>query len=177
MGKWPVCIRPIENRDTQNIVKWRNAPEVSQFFIDRRLLTPQGHKEWLEKRVSTGEVAQFIIELNEAPVGSVYLRDIDLNNQKAEYGIFIGEERALGQGVGTKAGLLCLQYGFETLKLNRIFLRVFAENQRAVRSYEKIGFSCEGIFRQEVCIKGRFHDILYMAMLHQEWSARDKAEK
>lgn len=172
MGTFQVSLRPIEMRDTQKIVEWRNASAVNQYFIDRSLLTAATHRKWLETRVFTGQVAQFIIQVDEYSVGSVYLRDIDLMNRKAEYGIFIGEKDAQNRGVGTKAGLLCLQYGFEILGLNRIFLRVFADNHRAIRSYEKMGFRQEGLFRQDIYRDIQFYDMLYMAILYQDWKEK-----
>lgn len=73
-------------------------------------------------------------------VGSVYLRDIDREAGTAEYGVFIGEEDALGRGYGTKAAKLMLAYGFEKLGLNKIFLRFLEDNTGAKKSYEKAGF-------------------------------------
>ena len=60
----------------------------------------------------TGEVAQFVITDTETntDVGSVYFRDIDRQNKKCEYGIFIGEESCRGKGIGSAAAKLALDY-------------------------------------------------------------------
>ena len=42
------------------------------------------------------------------PVGSTYLRDIDKKNNKAEFGIFIGEKEYWGKGFGNEATKLIL---------------------------------------------------------------------
>ena len=52
---------------------------------------------------------------------------------------------------------LILQHAFETLNLNRIYLRVFATNARAKRSYEKAGLVLEGTMRQAVFRNGTVH--------------------
>ena len=70
-----VTIRPITEADTDNIIRWRNAPSVVEHFIYRTPLTAEAHLNWLHNRVETGDVAQFIIMDGETPVGSVYLRD------------------------------------------------------------------------------------------------------
>ncbi len=166
-----VTIRPVTEADTDKIVRWRNAPSVVEHFIYRTPLTAADHLNWLHNRVQTGEVAQFIITDEETgeDVGSVYLRDIDLTNQKCEYGIFIGEESCRGKGIGTAAAKLALQYAFETLGMNRVFLRVFADNPRAIKSYEKAGFRCEGTFRDDVIIDGKAYDMVFMGILKREW--------
>ena len=166
-----VSIRPITEADTDKIVKWRNAPSVMEHFIYRTALTREGHLGWFRNRVQTGEVAQFIIVDEEAgeDVGSVYLRDIDTENKKCEYGIFIGEDSCRGKGIGSAAAKLALDYAFDTLGLNRVFLRVFADNTRAIKSYENAGFVYEGKFRDDVIIDGKAYDMVFMGILREDW--------
>ena len=102
------------------------------------------------------------------PLGSVYIRDIDHTHHKGEYGIFIGEEAARGRGIGTEAAKLMIQYGFEELGLHRIYLRVLSSNKQAIRSYEKAGFEQEGCLKDDVCINGKFVDIVWMAIVNKE---------
>ena len=166
-----VTIRPVTEADTDKIVQWRNAPSVVSHFIYRTPLTREAHLNWFHSRVQTGEVAQFMIVDGETEqeVGSVYLRDIDRQNKKCEYGIFIGEDSCRGKGIGSAAAKLALDYAFGTLGLNRVFLRVFADNVRAIKSYENAGFVYEGTFRDDVIIAGRAYDMVFMGILRKEW--------
>lgn len=156
-----VSIRPITYDDTENIIKWRNSDFVREKFIYQGLFTKESHENWMKNKVETGEVAQFIIVCDEKDVGSVYLRDIDLDKKEAEYGIFIGEESALGLGIGTKSAELIIEYAFKTLKLEKLILRVHADNERAVRSYEKAGFKKNGK-SELVSINGKDTLIIFM---------------
>ena len=140
-----IYIRPITKDDTDNIIKWRNSDFVREHFIYQALFTRESHEAWMKNMVETGRVDQLIICLKDetvegVPVGSVYIRDIDRNHNKAEYGIFIGEESARGQGIGSMTAALMVEYCFKQLRLHRLFLRVFADNHQAIRSYEKAGF-------------------------------------
>ena len=87
-----VSIRKITRKDTKKIIKWRNSKAVMNVFIDRNPLTKEQHYNWLETKVKTGEVVQFIISDDEKDIGSVYFRDINNNHKKAEIGIFIGDD-------------------------------------------------------------------------------------
>lgn len=162
-----IRLRLMNGQDADLIVHWRNNPRVRNNFIYQKPFTREGHENWVRTMVDTGKVVQFIIEdiSTGQPVGSVYFRDIDKEHLKAEYGIFIGEDSAVGKGVGSEAARLAVQYGFEELGLHKIFLRAFADNVGAIRSYEKAGFVKEGYFKDDVCIDGRFKDLVFMAII------------
>ncbi|MDE7224669.1 MAG: GNAT family N-acetyltransferase [Acetatifactor sp.] len=171
-GQEGVYLRPMTYEDTDLIVAWRNQEEVRRNFIYQALFTRESHHAWIRDMVNTGKVVQMMIceAGTELPVGSVYLRDIDRQHRKAEYGIFIGGEGARGRGYGTLAARLMIRYAFEELKLHRLFLRAFAENRQAIRSYEKAGFVQEAYLHDDVCIDGVYRDIVLMGIWKREES-------
>lgn len=163
-----IYLRLMTYDDTDSIVAWRNSDAVRQNFIYQQLFTKESHENWIRTMVETGKVVQMIIcdLATDKPLGSVYIRDIDRNHNKAEYGIFIGEPGARGRGVGTASAKLMLRYCFEEGKLHRVFLRAFADNVQAIRSYEKAGFVREGLLKDDVCIEGQYRDIVWMAAVN-----------
>lgn len=172
-----IYLRLMDEGDTDRIIRWRNTDFVRRNFIYQKPFTRQGHMAWIREMIDTGKAVQFMICVKDTgkPVGSVYLRDIDHNHHKAEYGIFIGEREALGKGFGTQAAGLMIRYGFEELKLHKVMLRVLAENLPARKSYEKAGFVEEAYLRDEVFLGNQYKDIIYMAVIggekeHQELS-------
>lgn len=162
-----IYLRPMEDRDTGDIIRWRNDDGVRKRFIYQGLFTEESHRNWVRTMVEPGKVVQMMIceSDTDQAVGSVYIRDIDHTHHKGEYGIFIGEERARGRGVGTAAAKLMLRCGFEELGLHKVFLRVFADNARAIRSYEKAGFEREAYLKEDVLIDGSYRDMVLMAVL------------
>ena len=164
-----IYLRPITMEDTDLIVRWRNSQRVRRNFIYQAEFTKEGHEAWMRNKVATGEVIQFIIclEENSRAVGSVYFRDIDRNDRKAEYGIFIGEADAAGKGIGTQTAKLAVAYARDVMKLHKLILRVFADNTAAVRSYEKAGFVQEAYLKDEHFINGAHRDLLLMAVIFE----------
>lgn len=200
-----VRLRPITPADTDKIVSWRNQDFVRKNFIYQKPFTGKGHEAWLREQVEPGHVAQFIICVEEESacpreaggdagadagsdrsrsvgagsacreIGSVYLRDIDREKGEAEYGIFIGEEKALGRGYGTQAAERMLDYGFGELGLKRIFLRLLEDNAKALGSYEKAGFRLIHGRRETVNLEQGVRDVLFMEIDRGAWERKTGA--
>lgn len=159
-----IILRPMTYEDTDCIVMWRNKERVRRNFIFREAFTPESHENWMRTKVETGSAVQFIICEKEGmrPIGSVYFRDVDMDKKEAEYGIFIGEDDAAGKGYGTEAAKLAVKYAFENMKLYKIILRVFTDNEAAVSSYEKAGFVRRSILKAVECSDGEKKDMYLM---------------
>ena len=162
-----IYLRMMTRNDTDLIVAWRTSDAVRRNFIYQELFTRESHENWIRTKVETGQVVQMIIcdIATDMPLGSVYIRDIDRQHSKAEYGIFIGEESARGRGVGSATAKLMLRYCFEEEKLHRIYLRVLAGNEAAIGSYENAGFVKEGCLKDDVCLNGEYRDVIWMAIV------------
>lgn len=160
----------ITSNDTEKIINWRNNIRVRERFIFQETFTNSIHEKWLNERIQgKGDVVQFIIYENstDKAIGSVYLRDIDKNHSKAEYGIFIGDDNAIGKGYGTESAKFIIKYAFKVLKLHKVMLRVFSDNIASIRTNEKAGFKREAYLHDDVCINGEYKDIILMAILNK----------
>lgn len=172
-----IYLRRMEVSDTDNIIAWRNNPRVRHNFIYQGLFTKEGHLHWIETQINTGHVVQFIIceKSSGRAVGSVYFRDIDRRKKCAEYGIFIGEDDAVGKGYGTEAARLALSYAFLDMKLDFVFLRVFADNTRARKSYEKAGFRLVENKREELEMENEARTVVFY-IIQKNAQAKDAGE-
>ena len=167
-----IYLRPMELEDVDMFCKWFNDPEVRQYLSMVFPLSKLKEKEWVEKIQKDRDqvVLVIVVKSEDNPIGTVGLHRGDRTSRNAEFGIAIGEKSYWSQGYGTEGAKLMIDYGFGTLNLHRIYLRVFAFNERARRSYIKIGFREEGVFRDAVYRDGRYHDVLVMSILKSEWS-------
>lgn len=171
-GQTTVHLRPMTVDDTERIVAWRNKDFVRRNFIYQELFTAEGHLSWIRDQVEPGHVVQFIICLSDGrEIGSVYFRDIDRTAKTAEYGIFIGEEDALGCGYGTAAAALAVDYGFAQLGLDKIFLRFLADNIGARKSYERAGFRMTDRRETVTTMQGR-REVRFMEIERKMWETQ-----
>jgi diamine N-acetyltransferase len=169
-----VRLRAIDRKDLPLFVTWLNDPEVRENISIYVPLSINQEEEWFNSMLKQSiEEQPLTIEVLQGEewsvVGDMSLFKIDFHNRNAEIGIFIGDKQYWGQGYGVDAMRLMLRHGFNNLNLNRIYLRVYETNLRGIRCYEKCGFKLEGRMRQAQFLNGKYIDMLWMAVLIDEW--------
>jgi len=108
----------------------------------------------------------FAIEYSGELTGVIGLvKQTDIYKRTAEIGYWIGEP-FWGKGIATKAVKLIVNYGFNDLRLVRIFTGVFDYNIASQRVLSKVGFKLEGIFENSVVKNGEICDEYRYAKLN-----------
>jgi RimJ/RimL family protein N-acetyltransferase len=142
-----VKIRQIRNSDASISYKWRNDPDVWKYTFNRPniVVTPKIERQWVESVLKTPNRKTFAICVgkSEKYVGNVQL--LDITDKSGELGIFIGEKRYWGKGIGRKAIKLIVSFAKNVLKLESMFLSVKKDNITAVKCYEHCGFKQIGM--------------------------------
>jgi RimJ/RimL family protein N-acetyltransferase len=174
-----IRLRSVERSDLEKFVVWINDPEVTAGLALFLPMSSVDEEKWFEgvmKRPQ--EEKPLAIDMKDGKdwrlIGNSGFFGFDWVARSGEVGIMIGEKTLWNRGYGTEAMALLLCHGFQTLNLNRIFLRVYADNKRAIRAYEKAGFVHEGRMRQAAYKHGSYNDVLYMSILREEWNATTK---
>lgn len=169
-----IRLRAPERSDVPTFFRWINDPEVTAGLLLALPMSLAEEENWYENMLKRPPVEHpLTMEVRDGDdwkvIGNMGFHDVEWRSRAAEVGIMIGEKEYWNQGYGTEAMLLMLRHGFHTLNLNRIFLRVFANNPRAIRSYEKVGFVHEGCLRQDMYKNGEYLDVLVMSVLRSEY--------
>ena len=107
------------------------------------------------------------------PVGLVSLTGIDPVHRRGEFHLLIGRRDLHGRGLGSDATRQMPRHAFHDLNLHRVFLSVLSSNAAAIRIYEKAGFQREGLARQAAYKRGRYEDLVEMAILSREFDGRE----
>ncbi len=126
------------------------------------------HLKWFERLISDKTKAFFMIDFENHPVGSAQLIDIHPVHKNAEITIRLFEEKNFGKQIGSQALSILCDYGFNNLNFHRLWLRVFHDNERAIRAYKKNGFNEEGMMKEAAFIQGVFKDIVIMGKIRND---------
>lgn len=167
-------LRPLEPKDVDSLYPMRNDWEVVRFLGGFSAGFSRANLEdWLTMHTNRPDEVLWAIagKTTDALIGHVGLYAIDNRVRKAEFGIFIGDHRLWGRGLGTRAATTVVAWGFEQLNLHKIVLEVLTENERAIHIYSRLGFQRDGVLRHEQYRDGRYMDIAIMSLLEDEWHA------
>src|SRR5262245_65576692 len=175
-----VYLRPAERDDIPLFVRWLADERTSRHLAIRSPISVAMEERWFDDLLEHHgrDRWHFVICLlaDGRPVGSLDLHEIDLTNGGAGLGVQVGDPADRGRGFGGDAIRVLVDFGFERLRLERVWLDVFDANPDARRLYERLGFVHEATFRNGVFRGGQFEDVHRLAIVRAEWEERRKTE-
>lgn len=168
-----VTLRPYDVKDTAQAQAYVNDPEVKRFLTPGVPfpITFEEEKAWVIGQSAMKDTYSFAIENleNGRYIGGCGINSVDWKNSVAVVGIFIGDKDLWGKGYGTDAMSVLIAFIFEQMNIHKIKLNVYSFNERAIKSYKKVGFTVEGILREEIFKEGKYHDEIVMGLLCDEY--------
>lgn len=117
-----------------------------------------------------GRAYDYAIRRTEAPkrhLGNVSIWPVSRMTGTGEIGYWVRSDET-AKGVATEATAALVRVGFEELGFHRLTLRIAVGNRASERVAEKLGFTREGVLREELLIRGRWTDHTLFALLEHE---------
>ncbi len=166
-----IGLRLIVEEDLPLLAKWSDGDLTHSMFYSTGLVSEAGLSKWLKGLLSDSTRMRFAVQRLEggATIGVVGLEHIDYRNQVGEVAGLIIDPTERKQGWGTKAVKTLQSYSFNDLNLHRLYVRIYSSNAAALCTAEKAGFKKEGVARDAVHNNWRYEDVVYLAVLREEW--------
>lgn len=164
-------LRPLLKSDTSLVYEWFNDPKLVIHNNPDDAISDVDYNVWFERVMATrSDLVIFVIEELQTryTVGTCQLLNINWIHHSAELRIRIATKPFQDDRFHTAAVKLLCRFAFDDLNLHRIYLHVFATNVRAIRTYEKCGFTREGILRDAAFIAGKWVDVFVMGKLSDD---------
>lgn len=166
---------PLREKDAVFLETWLTDPEIHKTHSYRLLRYLLEHIDSIHALDTRRD---FIVrDENGTEIGLVCLFQIEEEPRQAEMAKLLGNPQARGKGYAKEATQLLLGYGFDELKLQRVYLRTAGFNLHNIRLNEKLGFKFEGILREACILEDNLIDEVIMSMLSREFFAHFKLEK
>lgn len=140
--------RPLTMADMPLLHGWLNRPHVAARW-DGATSLPEVQERY-QKHLGSKSVFPHIVEMNGKPIGFIQSYNAELvgdgwweNEPPGTWGVdqYIGEENLIGKGVGSTFIRIFTDQLLKTPGITRIITDPAPDNARAIRAYEKAGFS------------------------------------
>ncbi|WP_152655334.1 GNAT family N-acetyltransferase [Oceanobacillus sp. CFH 90083] len=167
-----LLLREMKQEDLQDVHSYASDPELTTFLTWEAHQTLADTEAFIKLLITqykkgTGEAWAIVWKENKRVIGTMDL----VWNQKqysAELAYAISREY-WRKGIGTEAAKAVLRFGFEELKLERIYARCYPDNIASYRLMEKSGMIYEGTLRKSMQRKGKQEDARIYSILKDEF--------
>lgn len=133
-------ILKVNDEIKEKVRRWRNKEEIRKYMINQHIINKEEHSIWLESLKHKNDWKFWIVFVDNIPVGSVYLQNIDYKKLTSEWGFYIGEDAYKGKGLGKCILFEFLKRFFEEMNFNILFTKVIYNNIAALNIYRKFRF-------------------------------------
>jgi len=161
-------LRPLEESDCATLRTWQADGAIAASLAQQQLrrLLASGH-DWDSQR----EFRDLFVMCrtgDDEVVGMLGFTDVDRQSKQAEFSKMIGDPSERGKGHARVATRTVIDYGFDVLGLNRIYLHTLDGNIKNIRLNQSLGFKFEGLLQQAVQIDDKLRDVAIMALLKSQ---------
>ena len=158
--------------DQEQVLAWRVKPEVAQFMLTQVEFNLENQLRWFDRINSSITDEYWIIENNGKAIGVINLCEIDRVNQRATWGLYVGED--MNSPVGGMLPMYFYNYVFgrKDLNLHKLHGMVLDTNTNMLRVHDICGYRQVGIYKAHVLRNGHFHDVHVVELLREDWLAR-----
>lgn len=163
-----VRIREISSNDSEMLIAWRNDEERGK-FITREKLTIENHNNFLKNYSLRKNDIYCIAETikRKEALGTVAIHDIDYNHLRGEFGrLFIQEKYKI---LAFEMAYLMIQFGFECLKLYKIYCQTQKNNKAALRFDKQLCFKEEAILKEHFWNGNKMTDLVFMSLFEKDY--------
>jgi diamine N-acetyltransferase len=162
-----ITLRKLELKDANGMLEWMHDEELMKNFRFNGTLMTQDTVESFIVDAQNDKVNKHlaVVADDNEYLGTISLKNIDDGSKNGEYSVAM-RKKAIGTGAALEATKQILEIAFHEVGLEKVYLNVLAENKRAIRFYEKLGFVKEGEFKKHVYSQGRLKDLWWYAIFN-----------
>lgn len=166
-------LRRVEEKDAGGMLEWMQDPRIQRGFrFNAGSRDMESVLHFIQhagtQLIDGNDIHYAIVDEFDEYLGTISLKDIDLTDKRAEYAICL-RKKAQGKGIAAEATSEILRLAFEEYGLEKVYLNVLSENKRAIRLYERMGFTYEGEFRKHLFLRGEYKSLKWYSMLKEEY--------
>lgn len=163
-----MIIRNLDICDAPLMLEWLTDKSINCFFrFDSSDMKLADAENFIEKASKSDNCIHYAVADDDNQyMGTVSLKNIDYTDKNAEIAVSF-RKCAHGTPFTVDGMKAVIEKAFTELGLNKIYLNVLADNTRAIKFYEKLGFIYEGTSRKHIFIRDKYCDLKWYAIFNE----------
>jgi len=170
-----VLLRQLAERDLGTMARWDADQELTSLMGETVRTESESRLRFSKLLSDRNSLAMAIVTQDGRLIGDIELTEIAWRSGDAELVVRIGDPDCRGMGMGASAVRAMLGAAFDRLNLARVYLRVCADNRRAIRCYLKCGFRREGVVRRKLGPNGEARQVVLMTIMRSDFARMEIA--
>jgi len=172
MNKSIISFEKLTKKYIFKLREYRNSDYVRNNMISDAIITEDQQIKWWAEQKNNSKSLYYLIFLDSQPCGLINFVNINQAIKKAEFGIFLFEEKYANSGISLFAEFFALNFLFDQLHLNKIYLNVIDFNKKTISLHKNFGFKIDGIFRKDIIKNNQYCNLVHMSILKYEWNEK-----
>jgi UDP-4-amino-4,6-dideoxy-N-acetyl-beta-L-altrosamine N-acetyltransferase len=152
----------LNERQKMNVHAMRNHSDVRSRMLHDTPIDPADHLRFCKKLETDRSSVYYVLSRLDKDLGVIYLTGMDFLNRNGFLGVYANPFAPEIDHKGTYCMKALAYLAFSIATLHTLKLEVLESNHRAIRLYEKSGFSEEGRWKEFVARDGKWLDLVLM---------------
>ena len=167
-----VVLRPMRMDDQEMVMRWRTMPQITRYMSTDSTTDIEEQRAWFLKQDAMVSSYQWVIELNEKPIGVTSITEVNEVDGTCTRGTYVAEQAERSFQMITDIYANQHDFIFEKLNLKKIVIQVFEENKFVVKLNKMCGFKQKKILENYIEKNGKKYNLIELELTREDWKKK-----
>ena len=166
MSNEALTLRKMQQDDLELVRSWRNHPDVRCHMLTQHEISAEEHAQWFSRVQQDPQRHVVLVHEHQQPLGLAHFTPVNPHGV-VDWGFYLVPQAA--KGSGSKLARMALDYAFKQQGWHKVCGQVISINAASRRFHLKMGFTLEGVWREQVWIHREWLSLWCYGLLADDW--------
>ena len=166
MSNEALTLRNMQQDDLELVRSWRNHPDVRCHMLTQHEISAEEHAQWFSRVQQDPQRHVVLVHENQQPLGLAHFTPVNPHGV-VDWGFYLVPQAA--KGSGSKLARMALDYAFKQQGWHKVCGQVISTNAASRRFHLKMGFTLEGVWREQVWVNSEWLSLWCYGLLADDW--------
>ena len=166
MSNEALTLRNMQQDDLELVRSWRNHPDVRCHMLTQHEISAEEHAQWFSRVQQDPQRHVVLVHEHQQPLGLAHFTPVNPHGV-VDWGFYLVPQAA--KGSGSKLARMALDYAFKQQGWHKVCGQVISTNAASRRFHLKMGFTLEGVWREQVWIHREWLSLWCYGLLADDW--------